>query len=399
MRVSLLQNNPSCQPGEILVHVEVSEIDDPPIFTYSHSFKYKIPSGKDEKGEAFGEIIVHANKDAASRDVGDAYRFDLEKCYNKECEGKPGGCSEILSETNRLPVTNVFHTEPTTQNTLHFFGVALFKAVFSGYAGQLLKKIMPEDSNGRIFLQLKDLEGHDDLDAIPWEYMKDGPRFLVHQRMFTRVHEHPQDPLPKLPLRIVVIAPDPLNFEKVDRLSDLHLRDQFQYLVDICYKNSKKVILDPVLPASVQEMNSMLKRDEVATVLHFMGHCVASKEDEKARSLVFEHGATYERHDAITECLVTSPENLRLAFLSACNSRQVARELVQKGVRYTIGSYCPLPDDIARKFEAQFYQFLAEGQPINEAMWKTRKQLGLAESNDSRRQHDYLAGAMVRKLA
>src|SRR5207302_1758528 len=57
------------------------------------------------------------------------------------------------------------------------------------------------------------------------------------------------------------------------------------------------------------------------------------------------------------------------------------------------GSYCSLPDDIARKFEAQFYTCLTQNESVDEAMWRTRMELA-ADGNDIRQCH-YLAGAMV----
>src|SRR4051812_16574424 len=385
MRVSLTKD-PKSKSGDILVHVEVSVPDASPEFTYSHSFRYKVPKGND------GQVVVYADKIAALGEVdGKRYAFDLEKCLNKKCKGN--GCLVILAEENRLLVADVFHTEPRS-HTIGFFGTALFKALFSGKAGERLKETKPMDLNGRIFLQLNDYGEHDDLDAIPWEYAKESTTFLVHERMFTRVHERLQDSLPKLPLRIVVVAPDPSDLHKVG-LADLRLGDQFRNFIDECYKNSTKVNFERVQPAAVSKMNSLLKHDKMATVLHFMGHCITRKDDEKARGLVFENGETYKCDIANTRRLITFPKNLRLAFLSACNSREIARDLVQSGVRCTIGSYCSLPDDIARKFEAQFYQFLAQGQPIDEAMWRARMELAeLADENDPR-PRDYLAGAMV----
>ena len=207
MQISLSKDQ-SSQPGEILAHVEVSASNDPAEFVYSHSFRYKVASGKD------GEIIVYTDTDAASKDVnGTVFPFDLEECNNLEChkmhcqkkhshcEKKVKDCGDckkeirhckktdkyecpvIAGKSNRLLVADVFHTMPT-QNTLHYFGTALFKALFSDSAE--LQKIKLTQQNGSIFLQLND----QDLDDIPWEYAKDGTTFLVHCHKFVRVLAH-----------------------------------------------------------------------------------------------------------------------------------------------------------------------------------------------------------------
>src|SRR5271156_4208699 len=104
MRISLLKD-PSSKLSEILVHVEVSEIDDPPKFTYSHSFRYKVPLGDD------GEIIIYKDEITASGDVdGTSYSFALEKCRNRDCKKEyPDGCPAIAGRANRLLVADVFH--------------------------------------------------------------------------------------------------------------------------------------------------------------------------------------------------------------------------------------------------------------------------------------------------
>jgi len=93
--------------------------------------------------------------------------------------------------------------------------MALFKALFSGSAEQLFRRTKSTRPNG-IFLQLRNHDNLDDLDLdelddILWEYAKDTPTsFLVHHRNFTRMYECLQNPLPKRPLRIVAVFPDPI---------------------------------------------------------------------------------------------------------------------------------------------------------------------------------------------
>jgi CHAT domain len=382
MRVSL-SKDPSSKPSETLVQVEVSEMDELP--TYSHSFKYKVPSGTDKKGKAFGEIIIYTDKTATSGDTnGDSYFFDLEECHNKDCN------NDKCPKPNRLLVADVFHTMPKG-NALQEFGAALFKALFSGYVGQLLKKIKPTHPNGGIYLQLNDNE---DLDAIPWEYANDRTTLLVHQRIFSRVHNRPQDPLSKLPLRILAVVPDPVipsNEPGAADLADLHLSEQFRSFMNGFTKNKKAVKLERVFPPTVHQMDvQLMEKCETATILHFMGHCGQRKADGP-RALIFEHNDNG-KQEYIDASRLVSTSNLRLAFLSACDSRDIARVLVERGVPHTIGSSCSIPNDLAREFEFEFYKFLTGGSTVEKAMWQARASL---QNPDDICRHDYFAGSMI----
>jgi hypothetical protein len=380
-----LSKDPESRPSEILVHVDISASNDPPQFTYSHSFKYRVPSGIGEivdKTTASCDIVVYCGKTAAS---GDTYSFDLErKCRDEECKIKnKNGCPIIISNTNRVLVADIFHTKPT-ENALHEFGTALFKALFSGYAGQLLYETEPTYPNGQIFLQLNK---HDDLDAIPWEYAKNGPTFLAYQRQFSRLHRQRELQLLKLPLHIVAVVLDPiipLDDPNI-HLENLYLKEQFQNFIDEHSHNNKKVTLERVFPPTTNQMDKLLmKEPKTATVLHFMGYCVSEKDQ---RVLVFEDDKTGEH--AFIDALHL------LAFLSACNTCEIARVLLEQGVPYTIGSYCPLPDDLAHKFECKFYQLLASGFPIEMAMWKARVFL----NNQKDVHQSYFPGAMILYLS
>ncbi|RUS21202.1 CHAT domain-containing protein [Endogone sp. FLAS-F59071] len=269
----------------------------------------------------------------------------------------------------------------------------LFNALFKEgtLALNLLQEIAPHHANGAVLLELN---GYRDLDDIPWEYAWSGRGYLVCERMFTYMLEGEERQLPKLPLCIVIVAPDPMGSDKLG-LANLHLSDQFLNFINEFYNSSKMVILERVLPATINKMNSLLaeKNNEVATVLHFMGHCTMT--DDDSRALVFEHSKHGKPDIVKMPCLISTLENLWLAFLSACNTREIARDIAQQGVQYTIGSYCSLPDDIARDFEAQFYRNLAQGQSVDKAMWKTRMELVESADSEDFWQRNYLVGALI----
>jgi len=302
-------------------------------------------------------------------------------------------------EEGRSIAEEIFDSKPRSRD-LKIYGKKLFRALFpkdeSSLARQLLRQILPPRAiTGRIQLELNGDDGRvdHDLDAIPWEYAWTGNDYLVRQVIFTRMVKGEKRQLQGLPLRIVVVAPDPTD----SNLPDLHLVDQFQNFIDEFYKSSRNVILERVLPATVDQVDSLLahNHDDTATVLHFMGHCGEAEDGSRSRALVFEHPENNKVDKAKAQRLISNSKNLQLAFLSACNTREIARDIAQRGVLYTIGSYCSLPDDIARKFEAQFYRYLTLGQSVEEAIWKTRLELAERADHNDERQRDYLMGTMV----
>lgn len=134
--------------------------------------------------------------------------------------------------------------------------------------------------------------------------------------------------MPKLPLRLVVIVPDrqrtwckPFRFVSKRKISP-------------------KSKLERVFSPTVSHMGALLDTKIVlSTVLYFMGHCVQDQEDD-SRGLVFEHGETVNPEYISASRLIGLVKDVRLVFLSACDSRGVTRVLAERGV-WCIGSNCP----------------------------------------------------------
>jgi len=346
----------------------------------------RISLSKDPKNNESGEILIQVRV-SSSNDVDAKLEFSHSFKF-----------SDV--EKDRSIAEEIFDRKPQTR-VLRNYGKRLFRALFSqdesSLARQLLQKILLTHAvTGRIQLELSDehdLVDHE-LDAIPWEYAWSGDNYLVRQVIFTRLVKggERRQLEEKLPLHVVVVAPDPVDL--YENLSDLRLGDQFKNLTDEIYKCHKDVTLERVFPATIAQVNSCLAANDqkMATVFHFMGHCCEI--GNRSRALVFEHPDDG-KQDKVKPHRFANLENLRLAFLSACNTREIAREIVKRGVPYTIGSFCILPDDIARKFEMKFYHHLMLGEPVSRTMWRVRSELAELADNDNMRQRDYLAGAMV----
>jgi CHAT domain len=376
MRFFLSKHSPPNKLGEVLV--KVSETDDPPVWIDSHSFVYTVHSDG-------GDIVIYT----AAGDLQERCSFDPEKCRNKSTNKKHEPCNErgcpfIGGKPGRLLVADIFHTKPSS-NSLYDFGTALFKCLFSGISGNILNNI--ERSSGRIFLELN---GDDELEAIPWEYARNVSGYLVRQYKFARLCCKTRDsPLPKCPLRIAAAVPDPIVCLNED-LPDLHLSDQFRNFSQEFNRIQKAVELKLASPPTIEQTCFLLTN---ATAFHFMGHC---KEKGDTRALVFAKDKDGTPDCVASSRLIVAPDKPRLAFLCACNTREIAQCLAAGGIPYNIGSNYAIPDDLARKFELLIYKFLAGGSSVEEAMHRARVHFDI---QDDERQRDYFAGAMVLYLS
>ena len=334
-----------------MAHVKVSKRDHPPIWKYSHSFKFVTSNDS-------GHVSIYSSKRAAAAGKSkEKYDFDPEKFFGETNSKKPGTL------------------------TVHEFGTALFKALFSGAAGASLTKMNPDDC---ILLEMDD----DDLDAIPWEYSKDlkdsngskDSRFLVHLHKFARLQSSQNSLLPSsTPLRIVTAVPDPIYLSR--KFPDLYLSDEVQVFINGFTEMEKAVYLKRAFPPTRERTIELLGDDSAsATVFHFMGHCVQ-------KGLVFENNNGNEEYVEASRLSIVS-NKLQLAFLSACDTREIAQSLARRGIPYTIGSNRAILNNHARKFESGFYRFLANNHTVEEAMHNARLQFH--EPVD-----DHFVGAMV----
>src|SRR5262249_55813848 len=152
----------------------------------------------------------------------------------------------------------VFTNKPLPRH-LRNYGKTLFGALFStnksSPAQQRLQQILSPQSVSQVLLDLN----HDhELENIPWEYTWAENEYLILRCMFSRVDKKKELHLPKLPLRIVAVVPDPVipPGEPDTDLPDLHLRDQFRSFIDRHHTNTKKVILERVFPPTLDQTDA-----------------------------------------------------------------------------------------------------------------------------------------------
>jgi tetratricopeptide (TPR) repeat protein len=253
------------------------------------------------------------------------------------------------------------------------YGRALFAALFSpGSPAHAALALRPE----RIMLV-----ADGPLDALPWEYLHGPEGFLVLDVPFVRGLPTAQRcPPPTLEggLHIVAVPSNPLDPE----VPPLNIDGEWLRLRESITAVEGAVTLERTRPATDEQLRRQVagKRHRV---VHFMGHG-----DEREGEAIL----CFERDDGGLAVVTarTLAQRLRgttfLVTLNACVSAapgptpfsNVARLLVEQGTPYTLGMRFSIADDDARAFSRTFYDDLARGVPVEEALLQAR--LSLARS-------------------
>ncbi|MBX0330682.1 tetratricopeptide repeat protein [Oscillochloris sp. ZM17-4] len=253
------------------------------------------------------------------------------------------------------------------------YGRALFAALFpAGSPAHTALAARPE----RIMLVADGA-----LDAVPWEYLHGPDGFLVLDVPFVRglpAGRRAAPPTLEGGLHIVAVPSNPLDPD----IAALNIDGEWLRLRESIAAVEGAVTLERTRPATDEQLRRQVtgKRHRV---VHFMGH---GGEREGEAILCFE------RDDGGMEPVTarTLAQRLRgttfLVTLNACISAtpgptlfsNLARLLVEQGTPYTLGMRFSIVDADARAFSRTFYDDLARGVPVEEALLQAR--LSLARS-------------------
>jgi hypothetical protein len=266
----------------------------------------------------------------------------------------------------------------------HKLGQKLYDLLISGKIRAALAEAR-EKQSVRLLLRFKAAE----LNAIPWELMRDGPG-----RVFTDAN-HPVaraagffDPglaLPEKcwPLRVLLVV----GSEDIDAEKEIyHVRDAFR---EVCGLVGLEVLR---LPTALEVREKC--RDMRPHVFHFLGHGAVDhrggylKLDQKAGGGAKPWTAS-DIKDALDE------GRPRLVILNACQSGvpgeqkgtwAVAEGLAQLKVPAVISMQGPIRDVAAERFAKGLYEALAAGDPLDVAMARARLAI-IDEFSDDRREY------------
>ncbi len=234
--------------------------------------------------------------------------------------------------------------------------------------------------------------------SLPWELLHDGDGFLFQGAKPTRVRRR----LPNTraldvsvvatPIRILLVTARPEDDAcgYIDhRASALPLVEAMEDLGGMVRLH---VLSPPTLPSLREELDRGRRDREPYHVVHFDGHGVYDRRVGLG-GLCFEDPQDIRKLDQRRHNTVTTGElgpllrdhRIPLVFLEACQTAQsekasesVASELLKVGVASVVAMSHSVLVETARRFVEAFYEALAEGRRVGDAMLPEKANSGLS---------------------
>ena len=231
--------------------------------------------------------------------------------------------------------------------------------------------------------------------ALPWELLHDGDHYLFQGAKPTRVRRR----LPNTkvldvsvvatPIRILLVTarPEDEACGYIDhRASALPLVEAMESLPGLVQIH---VLSPPTLPALRAELDRARGAKQPYHVVHFDGHGVYDR-TVGLGGLCFEHPEDIGKLEKRRHVTVFTNElgpllrdhRIPLVFLEACQTAQaekasesVASALLKVGVASVVAMSHSVLVETARRFVEVFYQALAEGKRVGDAMLAGQRQL------------------------
>ncbi len=224
--------------------------------------------------------------------------------------------------------------------------------------------------------------------GLPWELLHDGDRFLFQGATPTRVRRRLPNtrvldvPVVATPIRVLLISARPEDdaCDYIDhRESALPLVAAMEALGGLV---QLQVLNPPTLPALRAELDRARREKKPYHVVHFDGHGVYDKQVGLG-GLCFEDPQDIGKLEKRRHLTLYTNElgpllsayRIPLVFLEACQSAQsekasesVASELLKVGVASVVAMSHSVLVETARRFVEVFYQALAGGKRVGDAM-------------------------------
>jgi tetratricopeptide (TPR) repeat protein len=231
--------------------------------------------------------------------------------------------------------------------------------------------------------------------GLPWELLHDRDGYLFQGAKPTRVRRRLPNtrvldvPVVATPIRILLVTarPEDEACGYIDhRASALPLVEAMESLPGLV---KIQVLSPPTLPALREELDRARAARKPYHVIHFDGHGVYDR-SVGLGGLCFENPQDIGKLDQRRHVIVTTEElgpllrdhRIPLVFLEACQtakaekaSESVASELLKVGVASVVAMSHSVLVETAGRFVEAFYDALASGARVGDAMLKGRRQL------------------------
>ncbi|MDW8804989.1 CHAT domain-containing protein [Streptomyces scabiei] len=219
---------------------------------------------------------------------------------------------------------------------------------------------------------------------IPWEYMVDPARndYLALRVPIVRDLRlmDPISPMPlALPLRVLGISAVP------DDLPSLEAHKERELIAEALQQDSSEKVDVHWLPGDRWQDLSSALAGGTWHVLHCVCHGGFDREgDEGYIQLSGDDGSAMRVHARDFRLLIERSPHLRLVVLNACESAvggsdnvftSTAASLVEAGVPAVVAMQYEITDQAAITFASAFYEWIAEGTPVDRAVTLAREEV------------------------
>ena len=226
-----------------------------------------------------------------------------------------------------------------------------------------------------------------DLYQIPWEYVRDDKAFMALNEetpvvRYMPTNRAPQDVGVPEKVRILVAWASPSDQELLDVEGEVAVvKEALAPLIE-----RGRVEVEIVGNAQASKLRRTVRKMK-PHILHFIGHGILQESGEGALALEARDGTTA-LIDAEKLLVLLQGDDTKLVMLSACQTAAtsedepdhksaralmgVAPKLVWGGTPAVVAMQFNLPDDAGAPFMETFYEFLADGKPLDTAVTEAR---------------------------
>ncbi|MDW3650703.1 MAG: CHAT domain-containing protein [Bacteroidia bacterium] len=276
--------------------------------------------------------------------------------------------------------------------TVEKIGIILFQKLFDAESEirslyrRSLEKAKGEKKGLRIRIRIEAA----DLACLPWEYLYDqdlGTHICLSNKTplirYLELTQSSEVLTIEPPLKILgmIASPNdlpPLNVEKekADMLKAVdHLRGKA--VIDICWVEGQ----------TLDDLESALDKGPWH-MLHFIGHGGFNPDTKEGGiALVQEDGSSHFLTASNLALLLEDYESLRIVILNSCEGARSSKtdlfssagaNLIRKGIPAVISMQYEITDKAALEFSREFYKWIGQGIPLEEALRLARRRIKFA---------------------
>lgn len=263
-------------------------------------------------------------------------------------------------------------------------GGRLFDAVFAGAVRDCYRASLAEaTAKGeglRLRLRLTDVP---EIAIWPWEFLFDSSqnRFIALSRETPLVRyldfaERVEILEVAAPLRVLLVVSSPTDYAQLDVERECAKVEE----AVAGLKKEGRLTVDRIDQATLGELQRALTRQSYH-IIHFIGHGGADGASEG--HLMFEDNEQrgYAVDGSTLGTLLHNHPSMRIALLNACEGARtlgkdsfagVAQRLVQQGIPCVVAMQFEISDASAIQFSTAFYEGVASGHPVDQAVAQGR---------------------------